>query len=120
MKIEECYEKMGGNYKEVSGRIPGDALILKFLGKFLDDESYTKLRECVKQRDREQAFRAAHTLKGVCANLGLSNLQKKAEEITEVLRGEAEEMPEKAAELMPGVTEAYNSTISAIHELLDK
>ena len=119
MKIEECYEKMGGSYAEVSGRIPGEALIVKFLGKFLNDESYANLREYVERGNREQAFRAAHTLKGVCANLGLSNLQKHAEEITEVLRKETDEMPKEAAEMLPGVTEAYNTAVSAIHELLD-
>lgn len=119
MKIEECYEKIGGNYEEVSGRIPGEALIIRFLGKFLNDESYGNLCEYVKQGNREQAFRAAHTLKGVCANLGLSALQKQAEEITEILRKEAEEMPKEAVEMMPRVTAAYDTTISAIHELLD-
>ena len=43
MTIEGCYEKMGGSYTEVSRRIPGDALIVKFLGKFLNDESYAEL-----------------------------------------------------------------------------
>lgn len=119
MTIEGCYEKMGGSYTEVSRRIPGDALIVKFLGKFLNDESYADLCEYVEKGNREQAFRAAHTLKGVCANLGLSNLQKHAEEITEVLRKETDELPKEAVEMLPGVTKAYNITVSAIRELLD-
>ena len=119
MSVEECYEKIGGSYAEVSGRIPGESLVRRFLGKFLSDDSYANLCEYVKQGNREQAFRAAHTLKGVCANLGLTGLQKQAEEITEILRKEAEEIPGAAVEMMPRVTEAYDTTVSAIHELLD-
>ena len=40
MSVEECYEKIGGSYAEVSGRIPGESLVRRFLGKFLSDDSY--------------------------------------------------------------------------------
>ena len=35
MTIEECYEKIGGDYADVSKRIPSVALIEKFIGIFL-------------------------------------------------------------------------------------
>ncbi len=53
---------------------------------FLDDDSYPKLEDALKKENVEEAFRAAHTLKGVCQNLGFTNLYQPAYELTEVLR----------------------------------
>ncbi len=46
----------------------------KFLLKFLEDENFAELKENVKAKSYEKAFANAHTLKGVCANLGLDPL----------------------------------------------
>ena len=46
-----------------------------------------ELTESLKEKDGECAFRAAHTLKGVCANLGLDRLYEADCELTEKLRG---------------------------------
>lgn len=46
----------------------------KFLSKFLDDTNFTELKENLKAKKYEKAYANAHTLKGVCANLGLDSL----------------------------------------------
>ncbi len=38
--------------------------IKKFVLKFLDDNSYANLKEAIAAGNVEEAFRAAHTLKG--------------------------------------------------------
>ena len=63
-------------------------------------------------QDVEAAFRGAHTLKGVAANLGLTGLQKTSSELTEALR--TRNWPENLEELMTAVTAEYNKTRDAI------
>lgn len=116
MLLEECYEAFGGNIESVRGRIPKDALICKFLIKFLSDPSYDTLCEALKEEDYEKAFRAAHTLKGVCDNLALSRLGESATVLTECLREKANEQVnvELCSTLASQVTEDYRTTVDAI------
>ena len=74
MTIEQCYQTLGGSFAEVSMRLPSVRLVEKFIGKFLDDGSFDALCAQMSAGSREDAFRAAHTLKGVCANLGFGRL----------------------------------------------
>lgn len=70
MTVKECYEQMGADYEGVLGRLRSEALIKKFAKKFLDDGSFQSLKDNLAAGNGEEAFRAAHTLKGVCQNLG--------------------------------------------------
>ena len=74
MTLQECYAAMGGNYEEVLGRLRSDRLIQKFVLKFLDDGSYDLLCRSLEEKNYEEAFRAAHTIKGVCQNLSITKL----------------------------------------------
>lgn len=66
MTVKECYEQMGADYEGVLGRLRSEVLIKKFAKKFLDDGSFRSLKDNLAQKNGEEAFRAAHTLKGVC------------------------------------------------------
>ena len=114
MTAKECYEQFGGDYADVLSRLSGEALIKRFLTKFLDDGSFSDLRAAMEENSREKAFRAVHTLKGVCANLGISRLMLSATKLTELLRPEAEEIPAGAEELFEAVSRDYELTVSAI------
>lgn len=74
MTIQECYKKMGADYQEVLGRLHNEAMIGKFVRMFLQDDSFHILEDGLRRGDVKEAFRGAHTLKGVCQNLGFSNL----------------------------------------------
>lgn len=74
MTIQECYKKMGADYQEVLGRLYNETMICKFVRMFLQDDSFQILEEALRRGDVKEAFRGAHTLKGVCQNLGFSNL----------------------------------------------
>ena len=87
MTTKECYEKIGSNYDSVLSRFGNEALVKRFALKFLKDPSYADLKEALEARDAERAFRAAHTLKGVCLNLGFDRLYETSAALTEDLRG---------------------------------
>ena len=116
MTVKECYEQMGADYEGVLGRLRSEVLIKKFAKKFLDDGSFQSLKDNLAQKNGEEAFRAAHTLKGVCQNLGFDNLYKASFDITEKLRGRDTEGCE---ELLAKVEEQYNNTVDAIHMMED-
>lgn len=113
MTMEQCYQQLHGDYAQVLQRLPSAALVERFVGKFLDDDSYANLRSALAAGDAETAFRAAHTLKGVCANLSFEQLRASASDLTELLRGVAE-IPAGAQALADRVAEDYDMTVNAI------
>lgn len=113
MNIQECYEIIKGDYKDVLNRLGSDSLIAMFLQKFPEDGSYQELVEAMNEGDCKKAFHAAHTLKGVCGNLGIAYLGEVAIEICELLR--ADDM-ESAIPLMAEVTARYDSTLKGIKD----
>lgn len=86
MDLKEMYDEIGGNYNEAKSRLMNDALIEKFALKYEADGTFEELKQAVSEKDIEKSFRAAHTLKGVAANLSFNELAKAASELTEQLR----------------------------------
>ena len=117
MTLEQAYSKMGADYQDVMGRLCNESLITKLVIMFLEDESFAELEQALKDKDAEKAFRAAHTLKGVCLNLGLTNLSKPVCELTEALRPMTS--LEGTEELLKSVKEQYDITVSIISELTE-
>lgn len=115
MTLQECYGVIGGNYEEVMDRIPEETLIKRCVIKFIDDPSYAELKKSLEDKNYNDAFRAAHTLKGVCQNLSFSALYEAVNPLTEHLRGGAEL---KDAALFDRVTEVYEATINGIRQLI--
>lgn len=115
MDLKECYVKLGGNYDEVLARLYSEDMIRRFLIKFLNDGTYDLLTEQLLLENYLEAFRAAHTLKGVCENLGLSDLCKSSSMLMEALR--AGERPENLAVLKAQVCADYERAASAIQML---
>lgn len=86
--------------------------------KFLKDGSFSDLKNALEAKDGERAFRAAHTLKGVCINLGFDRLYNVSAELTEKLRGreieESEELfeqVEKEYHVLTAVLKQYESEL---------
>lgn len=87
MTLQEFYDAVGGNANEMIGRMGGsEAMVAKFLHMFADDPSYGKMQDAIAAGDAEEAFHAAHTLKGVCMNLGLARLHEATAELVEIYR----------------------------------
>lgn len=111
MDIRECYAEMNADFEEVARRFGSEAMVKKFAVKFLKDPSYENLCKGLAENNGEEAFCAAHTLKGTCANLGFSALYTASAELTERLRGRSTEDSE---ELFEKVKEQYGITIAAL------
>ncbi len=114
MNLKECYSALGGNYESVLSRLMTEKLVNRFVLKFLNDASYENLVNSLKDENIEEAFRAAHTLKGVCQNLSFDRLFESSNAITEVLRDGNITM---ANEILPKVEFDYKQTIDAIKNL---
>ncbi|MGN1251200.1 MAG: Hpt domain-containing protein [Candidatus Spyradocola sp.] len=120
MTIQECYQQLGGDYEQAAKRLPSVSLVTRFIGKFLDDGSYAELRRAMAAGDRAEAFRAAHTLKGVCGNLSFDRLLASTERLTALLRPEGETIPAGADALLAQVEQDYALTIGAIRAYLSQ
>ena len=111
MTLQECYTAMGGNYEDAIGRLRSERLVRKFVLKFLDDGSYDLLCRSLEEKNYSEAFRAAHTIKGVCQNLSFTCLQQSSEQLTEALRdGPSPEVPALYAQVQAD----YKKTADAI------
>ena len=119
MTVQEYYQNLGGDYSQVEKRLPSVSLIKRFITKFLDDGSFSELCQAMQAGQREQAFRAAHTLKGVCANLSFNRLGASASQLTELLRSEGDGVPEGSALVFHAVKQDYALTVDAIRAYLD-
>lgn len=116
MTVQECYAAIGGDYQEIMSRLRTEERIRKFTGMFLKEESYQTLVQMLKEGKQDEAFRAAHTLKGVCQNLSFTALFRSANEVTEALR--AKDM-DGANALLPQLTADYEQTVSGVRQLLE-
>ena len=112
MTTRECYNAMNENYDEVLDRIGSEKILRKFVIKFLGDKSYADLTEGLETDDGERAFRAAHTLKGICLNLGFTHLYQVSSDLAEKLRaGDTSD----CEALLQKVTQEYQIAEHAIH-----
>ncbi len=77
----------GVNWSDVEDRFMGnEALVEKFMLKFLNDQSFSNLTKGLQDKNAEEAFKACHTLKGVMGNLALDGFKEPVLELTELLR----------------------------------
>ena len=114
MDIKECYKEMGGDYEDIFFRLKNISLITKIVKKFNDDQSFNELEKALNEKNVEEAFRAAHTLKGICLNLSFKQLKDDTVEITEILRAGSFEGTD---ELFKKIKEEYKKTVETIKQL---
>ena len=111
MTLQECYAALEGDYQGVLGRLTSERMVQKFVLKFLNDGSYDLLLRSMAEENWQEAFRAAHTIKGVCQNLDFTRLYRSSSQLSEALRnGFTHEAPALAEQ----VKEDYARTTAAI------
>ncbi len=114
-RLEQFYASVGSNAATIISRLGGSsALVERFLGKFPSDGSMQALRTALDSGETQVAFRAAHTMKGLCANLGLQTLFEKASAVTELLRAGS---LEEARTALPELEEEYKRTLEALRSI---
>ncbi len=115
-QYKKALEASGADVASTLKRFMGnEAIYQKFLNRFLDDQNYSNLMRYLEEKNYGEAFKCAHTLKGVAANMGLIPIQKAASDITELLRGkQPEEVDVQAVEEIAGQAEEAYRTFSEI------
>ena len=113
MTICEFYTVIGGNYDEVLDRLQHEELVRRFVKRFLTDRTHENLVAARNNNDVASAFRAAHTLKGVALNLGLSSLANACSAMTEAIRGRSEMCS-------PELYEAVKAEYARVRDGLDR
>ena len=114
MTLEQCYTTMNGSYQEAKSRLMNDKLIERFIGKFLQDTSFQEIEKAFADKDGERAFRGAHTLKGVSANLSFSKLTESSSLLTETLRNSGGLIPDSSYLLFEEVKKDYSLVMDTI------
>lgn len=119
MLLKECYDTFGGDYESVKHRISKEEIIKKFVIKFLSEPSFDNLCSALEREAYDEAFRVAHSLKGVCANLAFVRLEKSVSDLTELLRhsNDAPIDKERCKEAFENVSADYNAVMEAIRKL---
>lgn len=90
--VDEALERMMGS----------EALLERLLGKFLEDRNFPALREALDDGDTDRAVTAAHTLKGVCGNLSMTELYRLfTDQVAALRRGDLEGARAMMARIVP-------------------
>lgn len=75
--FREAFAAYGADYQETMGRFMGnEGMYLRLMDMLFKDDSVEKLGQALAAGDLTGAFEAAHTLKGVAANMGLTPLYR--------------------------------------------
>ena len=114
MNLRECYKCLGGDYEDVLSHLRTEERVEKFLYLFLSDDSYDRLVRSLQTGNDTEAFRAVHTLKGICQNLAFTQLYGSSAELTEALR---DGHKRDVVELVKQVQADYQRTVEAIQML---
>lgn len=117
MTVQEVYGRLGADYSEIVCRMGNEERVKRFVLKLPQDDSFLRLCGAMTEGDAGEAFREAHTLKGIGLNLGLTNIADKAMLLTEELR--AGVINTEAERLFAEFAESYDETIRYIGMLSD-
>ena len=85
MTTREFYESIGASYDSVLVRFGSEKMITKFAKRFADDTTFQDMCKALEEKNAKEAFRMAHTLKGICSNLGFDELYKASYDLTEAV-----------------------------------
>ncbi len=86
-EFKVLFEAYGADYQSTMNRFMGnEALYLKLLDMLFQDTNLQRLGAALDANDLSNAFAAAHTLKGVVGNMGLTPLYNAVCAIVEPLR----------------------------------
>lgn len=115
MNNKEKLLLIGVDYTEVMMRFSNqEQIYFKFLNKFCEDPSFSLLLEAYANKDAKKMEQCAHTLKGVCGNIGLSKMSELLQGIVFKLRQEAS--VDAVAVELEEVSGLYDTVVSVMKE----
>lgn len=102
----------GIDYPDAMDRMDGNAsLYQKLAVKYLDNECMADLKAAMEVKDYDEAYRAAHTLKGASGNLSFKDLFEASSAASAALyQGEYE----AAEKLLPDVEAAHKKVLEGL------
>ena len=116
--FKTALEEMGMDVDNTVKRFMGnETLYLKFLNKFQADQSVASIQQYITEQNAEEAFKSAHTLKGVAANLGLDPIAQHASDIVELFRGKTQ-FSEVDTDKLATLNEELKNKYDALMKLL--
>lgn len=117
-KCKRELQKNGADVKSALHSFMGkEEMYEKYLVKFLaEDPNYDNLMSSLERKDYNEAFRCAHTLKGVSVNLGLMPFYDAVSALTEELRGKEPE--EVDAEAVDAIKEKVKTTYHIFADII--
>lgn len=115
MNVKEFYAETNGDYEEVIGRLGKEERILKYLKRFAEEKVLDTLETSLASKDYPEAFRAVHSIKGMCMNLGLRRLQQSSSILCEEIRNG--EPQNDITEMVDKVKGDYDYTIEMISKV---
>ena len=86
MTIRKLYQNIGGDFDQALRVLRVDKLVDKHIRKFTKNGVVENLLSAGESMDAGALFDAAHALKGVCSNLGLTRLSELSSEVCEEFR----------------------------------
>lgn len=113
--MQKKLEELGIHYTEVLARFAGNEVLMeRFMKKFPQDQTFQQLCDAIEKKDMDEIGVAAHTLKGVSANLGFQKLFQKCSDLVAVVRnGETDKVPG----LFEDVKQEYYHIVKGLEEL---
>lgn len=112
LTLRECYDIIGESYDDLLNRLHcGEDGVQAAVHEFMYDKHYRELLTAAESHDKESAFRAAHAMKGITANLEFKRMCSIFSDITENLRsGDIENV----TELIPAVDKEYKKVMGIL------
>ena len=86
MTLQELYTAIGGDYDQAIRVLRVEKLVDKHISRMADNDIVEQLLAAGGDMDPVRMFERAHAAKGVCANLGLTEMAEIASAISEEFR----------------------------------
>lgn len=113
--LRAALSSYGIDYDDAMDRFGGNAELFFCLArKYLDGDNYARLVSAMEMHDFDEAYRQAHSLKGVAGNLSFTKLYNIAAEIASNLR-EGEYVA--AESYLPDAEAAHERIVEALGKL---
>lgn len=97
----EVLGKWGCDIKDAMELMEDEDFYIECAEAIIKDPAFEKLKKYLEEKNYEEAFEYAHQLKGVLANVRLTPMYKKTDEIVKELRaGNCENLIPKVEELL--------------------
>lgn len=112
MTMKEAISNININEEALLRRFSGNrALMEKYIRKFPEDKTYHSLANSLEEKNYEEMLKAAHTLKGIAANLGFDKLYESCSKMVENLRtGQREDALQNSVDIV----EEYQNIVNCL------